>query len=122
MIGNLAAKYDIDIELPKDPATDHDAPGAPMPRTLEPVSTPWRDFPRVVALSDFLKQHQEHGIQIVRRDNEVYMHFAPPLDREDQQRLEIAGQALELFAQAVNDIEFLMHRGLILIHDHPGYH
>lgn len=122
MIGNLAAKYDIQLEQPEDPAIEQDQASPAVPRSVQSVSAPWRDFPRVVALSDFLRQHQDHGIRIVRRDNEVYMHFAPPLDPEDEDRMDIAGQALELFARAVDDIEFLMHRGLISIEDHPGYH
>jgi hypothetical protein len=122
MIGNLAAKYDIPIEQPEDPAIDQGEACEPDPRFIKPLSAPWRSFPRVVALSDFLKRYQDHGIRVVHRDNEVYMHFAPPLDHGNKERNAIAGQALELFAGAIGDIEFLMHRGLIRLPDHPGYH
>lgn len=122
MIGNLAAKYDIQIEAPEEQTETPIESYVQQQRIVEPLSAPWREYPRVVALSDFLRQHQDHGIRIVRQDNRPLMHFEPPLDHEDKERMDIAGQALELFALAFNDIEFLMHRGLISIENHPGYH
>jgi hypothetical protein len=86
-----------------------------------PEAAPWRMFPDVVLLSDYLKANREHGIKIVRQDDLPVLHFDPPLDYSDQDRLAVAQRALELFDDAIGDVHYLMHRGLIPVPDHPGY-
>ena len=120
MIDKIAAKYDVPIEPPEVQA---DAPPVSLmqPTALAPESAPWRMFPDVVALSEHLKANKEHGIQIVRLDDQPVLHFHPPLDHSDQERVAAAQQALELFADAVGDVYYLMQRGMIPLKDHPGY-
>ena len=120
MIDKIAAKYDVPIELPGDQAEALPAPHA-QPPALAAEYAPWRMFPDVVALSEHLQANKEHGIQIVRQGDMPVLHFDPPLDDSDQARMDAAQRALELFADAVGDVYYLMHRGLIPVKDHPGY-
>ena len=120
MIGNLARKYEISLEDPEEQTQIPVAAYKPGP-ALQPVDRPWEEFPTVMELSNSVRQNKHHGIELLQLDGQPVLHFQPPLDISDQDRVSAAHQVLNLFHQAADDLQFLLDYKLLPLRRHPGY-
>lgn len=82
----------------------------------------WKDSDVIMALSNYLREIKDHGIRLVKLDGRPALHFDPPLDFSESERMECMHQAFELLADALPDMEYLLESGARIMPDHPGFH
>jgi hypothetical protein len=75
----------------------------------------WKDSAAVIRLSEYLKQHKDRGIYLYQRNGRPYLYFNPGIVKEDRdiERWHIAFNMTVLFFEAVDDLEYLLNKGLI---------
>jgi hypothetical protein len=75
----------------------------------------WKDSAAVIRLSEYLKQHKDRGIYLYQRNGRPYLYFNPGIVKEDRdtERWHIAFNMTVLFFDAVDDLEYLITKGLI---------
>ncbi len=61
-----------------------------------------------VVLSEYLKSRADLGVSLVMKDNALTLHFEPGLNKESAERWAFAEKAIELLADAKEDILFMI--------------
>lgn len=82
----------------------------------------WKDSAPVIRLSEYLKANSQHGIKLYQQDGEPLLSFIPGLcggKGMDVTRWEAACIAANLYMAAVDDIRYLLLRGMINIPTKP---
>ncbi len=75
---------------------------------IESEDSGWQESKQTVELSEYLKSRTDLGVSLVMKDNALTLHFEPGLNKESAERWAFATKAIELFAEAKEDILFMI--------------
>src|SRR6056297_1132914 len=91
-------------------------------KTFDTARDAWKQFPKVVLLSEYLRENRDMGIRLVLLDGRPTLHFSPGLDEATSpERLAVMGQAFDLLFDALADLEYLIGIGQHVVPNHPGF-
>jgi len=92
------------------------APEIPERKSDErPALQSWQDSGPVVRLLEYLKKHEEKGMNLILKEGRASIRFEPGLSGKDRgtERWQIAVNTLQLLQEAGEDLGYLMTKGLI---------
>ncbi len=75
---------------------------------IESEDSGWQESKPTVALSEYLKSRTDLGVSLVLKDKALTLHFEPGLNMESAERWAFAEKAIELLAEAKEDILFMI--------------
>jgi hypothetical protein len=75
----------------------------------------WTDSAPILRLSAYLKKHKDMELVII--DGNPALHFAPPIKRNQKERIHHASIAYELLQEARADLVYCIKNGLITLNE-----
>jgi hypothetical protein len=81
----------------------------------------WRDSKPITELANYLSTDPDKGVSLVSLEGRPTLHFNPPLDNTDQDRISFVHCAFDLLLAALDDIDLFLSAGVRIMPDHPGY-
>lgn len=82
----------------------------------------WKDSASVYRLSDYLKKQQSYGIRLYQRNRSFVLYLEPAMTKHEfnGDRGQILNNIYILLNDAVEDLQYLISKGLIDIPDAPN--
>ncbi len=75
---------------------------------IESEDSDWQESKPTVALFEYLKSRADLGVSLVMQDGDLTLHFEPGLNKESAERWAFAEKAIDLLAEAKEDILFMI--------------